>query len=136
MKIKQTISKINFRNIFLFISWSLVIVFFIYVSINAVEVRNHELCKAISFKIDQGEENYFIDEEDLKRELLYTKTSLVGKRMVDINFKKIERNIDKNVFVEKAVMYKSVAGNIIIEVQPKNPIARVWANNGMNYYFP
>lgn len=134
MKIKQTLSRINYRNIFLFISWTIVIVFFLFASINAVEVRQHETCKGISFEIDNGEENYFIDEQDLKKELTHQQANLIGKRMVEIDFKKVERNIDKNLFVEKAMIYKSNTGNVVIEVQPKNPIVRVWANNGMNYY--
>jgi cell division protein FtsQ len=134
MKIKQTLSRINYRNIFLFISWTIVIVFFLFSSINAVEVRQHEVCRGIQFEINKGQENYFIDEQDLKRELTHQQANLIGKRMVSIDFKKVERNIDKNLFVEKAMIYKSNTGNLVVEVLPKNPIVRVLANNGMNYY--
>lgn len=134
MKIKETISKINFRNIFLFISWILVIFFFLYCSINAVHVKQEEVCKSVSFKIENGDDNYFIEVEDLNKELIEGKFNLVGRKITDINFKKVELNISKNEYLEKAMMYKSITGNIVIEVTPMNPILRVVANNGMNYY--
>lgn len=96
--------------------------------------QNNMPCSAISVKIDYSDENFFVDETDI-REIIYSKgDSLLGKPVKEINADVLEKLILKNPSVKEAQVYVSVNGELRTEVEQRKPLVRIYNKAGESFY--
>lgn len=128
------LNRINFLNILRLLTWVTVFVMFFIVCFSAVDREKEKVCQQLIVSVDNVNDNYFVDEGDVRKLLLMEDPHLVGERIAKIDFKRIENSVNKNDFIEQTEMVKTVKGDVIVSVEQKNPILRVINYKGMNYY--
>ena len=90
------------------------------------------LCNDIKVLIP-GADN-FIEREEIDAILKQGQGSLIGRRLNDINFEKIERTIKSNPFIAFAKVYADMDGTVHIEIQQRQPVLRVVNANDQDFY--
>jgi len=96
--------------------------------------QNNVLCTGISINIDNTDENFFVDETDI-REIIYSKgDSLVGNPVSQVNFNNLEQLILKNPSIKDAQVYASVNGELRADIMQRKPVVRIYNNSGESFY--
>jgi cell division protein FtsQ len=90
--------------------------------------------KDISIKIDNLQENHFLDENDIMTLMQLKKENLAGTSIDGINLKGIERKIRKQPFIKTADLYSDHKGNLVVRAELRRPIARIVRNDGPDGY--
>jgi cell division protein FtsQ len=90
------------------------------------------LCNDIKVLIP-GADN-FIEREEIDAILKQGQGSLIGRRLNNINFEKIERTIKSNPFIAFAKVYADMDGTVHIEIQQRQPILRVVNASDQDFY--
>src|SRR5581483_2778780 len=82
-------------------------------------------CQSFTVNIEHSNDDYFVEEEDI-RILLHEKgDSLVGRRLNDINMGMLEKTLRHNPYVAKAEVFSSIDGKVQIDITQRTPIVRV-----------
>jgi cell division protein FtsQ len=90
--------------------------------------------KDISIKIDNLQENHFLDESDILKLMGLKKENLTGSRIDRVNLKGIEAKIRKQPFIKNADLYSDLKGNLVVRAELRRPIARIVRNDGPDGY--
>jgi cell division protein FtsQ len=90
--------------------------------------------KDITIKIDNLQENHFLDESDIIDLMKFNKENLTGTSIERINLKDIENKIKKQPFIKKADLYSDLKGNLVVRAALRRPIARIVRNDGPDGY--
>lgn len=96
--------------------------------------RNAIPCNAIEVLIDQSNEIFFIDKEDILEIIKLNGDSIIGQSMGEIDVNKLEKIINRNPSVENAHVYKTINGEVIVEIKQRTPLFRVFSMSGESYY--
>jgi cell division protein FtsQ len=96
--------------------------------------RNELPCHAIDIKIDESNEMFFIDKNDIMEIINSIGDTIIGKAIGEIDIYKLEKIINRNPSVEKAHVYKILNGELTIEVKQRTPLFRVFSMAGESYY--
>jgi len=103
--------------------------------IAAIGKKNREDCTDYTIAIKGGEENYFIDADDINRLLRSGAGSEIkGKKISEINLKKLEQLLRDNTWVRKAEMWFDNRNVLHVEVYEREPIARIFTASGNTFY--
>ena len=93
------------------------------------------VCNEIEVMIVKGDDVHFINQQDVLDYINNNGQSLViNQRIKDIDKSEIEVRIEKNSYVANAEVFTNFEGKIKVKVEQKNPIYRVFNNNGVSYY--
>lgn len=96
--------------------------------------QNNVLCTGIAVHIDNTDENYFVDENDIK-EIIYSKgDSLVGSPISQVNLHNLEQLILKNPSIKEVQVYASVQGEVKADVIQRRPVVRIYNALGESFY--
>jgi cell division protein FtsQ len=90
--------------------------------------------KDIIIKVENVQENYFLDEDDIVELMKLDKENLKGATLDRLNMKSLENKIKAHRFVEDAELYSDLKGNLIIKAILRRPIARIVRNDGPDGY--
>ena len=103
--------------------------------IAAIGKKNREDCTDYTIAIKGTDENYFIDAGDVNR-LLRSGAGfeLKGKKIKEINLKKLEQLLRDNVWIRKAEMWFDNRNVLHVEVYEREPIARIFTTSGNTFY--
>ncbi len=88
----------------------------------------------VRVKIDNMQENHFLDEQDIVSIMEFDKVAMKGASFADVNMREVERKIRKQPFVEDAQLYSDLKGNITVRASLRRPIARIVRNDGPDGY--
>lgn len=88
----------------------------------------------ISIKIENTNENHFLEEKDIMHLMQLNPENLKGAQMGEVDLKDIERKIKKEPFIRDAELYSDLKGNFVINVELRRPIARIVRNDGPDGY--
>tara|TARA_R110002072_G_scaffold98561_8_gene216848 strand:+ start:3292 stop:4026 length:735 start_codon:yes stop_codon:yes gene_type:complete len=88
---------------------------------------------SISIEIFSVEGQYFITENELKRELILELDLIDSLSLEEINIKMLEESLDNHPSIRKAEVYSKLDGSLRIAVHQKQPIARVQSSSA-DYY--
>jgi len=83
--------------------------------------------------IDYETENRFVDEKDVLNQIINPNDSipLLGNA---INVNHLEEKIKNNPAIKDAEVYKTIDGNLMLEVKQRRPIVRISPKNNTGYY--
>jgi len=126
------LKRINWKLVFKCFGWAVCLAGLVaLMSFISVKKKNI-LCTDIKVLIP-GADN-FIEREEIDAILKQGQGSLMGRRLNDINFEKIERTIKSNPFIAFAKVYADMDGAVHIEIQQRQPILRVVNANDQDFY--
>ena len=94
-----------------------------------------EQCLDMVIKLDNQQDNFFIDEHDVMA--LMTNGGeevLLGRYYRDINLKEIEERVKTQHFIKEAEIYKDVKGNLLVNAELRRPFARIMEPGKANGY--
>jgi cell division protein FtsQ len=96
--------------------------------------RNVMSCKSIEITIDNSNEMYFVDEQDILDIVKLNGDSVIGQEMGSIDVSKLEKIINRHPSVENAHVYKTIDGIIKFEIKQRTPLMRIFSMSGESYY--
>lgn len=80
----------------------------------------------ISVKVKGMADVYFVDEKEILDNLKSQFQTLVpGMALSKIDFQQLELKVESHPFVKNAEVYRDLKGNILVEIQQHQPIARI-----------
>lgn len=90
--------------------------------------------KDVTIKIDNLNENHFVDENDVLDLMELDQETLKGAGLEEVNLKEIEKRVRQEPFIKEADMYSDIKGNVVIRVELRRPVARLVRNDGPDGY--
>lgn len=90
--------------------------------------------KDISVKLENVNENHFMDEADVAELMQLSQENLKGASVEKVNLKSIEKKIKQDPFIRDAELYSDLKGNVVARVELRRPIARLVRNDGPDGY--
>lgn len=90
--------------------------------------------KDIIIKVENSNENQFLDEQDIINLMQLDAENLKGATLDRLNLKEIEKKIKADRFVQDAELYSDLKGNLIVKATLRRPIARIVRNDGPDGY--
>jgi cell division protein FtsQ len=100
----------------------------------AASEQSNVRCTGIKVTIDESDENFFVDETDIK-EIIYSKgDSLVGSPVSQINYNNLEQLILKNPSVKDVQVYSTVEGEVKADIIQRRPVVRIYNIIGESFY--
>ncbi len=126
---------INWKRVSSITLWTLVSCCTIVLMVSAVYKTDRRQCKGINININGVSNNYFIDEEDI-RKLIDTYCGSNANRQVVSKFdlRSVERSLEKDIWIKNAELYFDINGILQVEVDEREPIARVFTQTGGSFY--
>jgi len=131
----KKLGKINFKKILLSLFWVSLAGGVCFLLIVAFNKKDAELCTGIDIDIDGVSNHYFIDKQDIKKVIQrYSGEKIIGRPIKEFNLEKMESELEKDIWLNKAVLYFDNKGMLKIQVQEREPIARVFTLDGNSFY--
>lgn len=91
-------------------------------------------CNAIQINIDESNEMFFIDKNDILEIIKLNGDSIIGEKMNEIDIYKLEKIINRNPSVENAHVYANLNGTLNIDVKQRTPLVRIFSMTGESFY--
>ena len=130
MNTKATIRKILFVMLWVCIGGGMLSLL-----IAAIGKKNREDCTDYTIAIKGSAEKFFINADDIRKILRSGAGSeLKGKKISEIDLKKLEQLLRNNVWIRKAEMWFDNKNVLHVEVYEREPIARIFTNAGNTFY--
>lgn len=92
------------------------------------------VCREVKINITDDTRNGFLNNDEVKLQLQHAKVYPVGDRMSDVNTRKIEETLLRSPLVEHVECYKTLSGQVHINITQRIAVMRIMANNGESYY--
>lgn len=108
--------------------------YLIFAAIYFEDKPKDEVCSDFEVVVSGGDDETFVDVDDIKKYVKEKGLNPVGIPLKDVNTDKISEGILTNQLISKAVVYITNNGKIIAEIHERKPILRVINNAGENYY--
>ncbi len=90
----------------------------------------NQVCKGVRITNEMQNENYLVHASWIKK--LLKVDDLTGRKLSEIDFKKIENKVLGIKLIKKCQIYRDLGGKIQVDIQEQQPIARVISNYGGN----
>ncbi|MBL4653202.1 MAG: hypothetical protein JKY53_10125 [Flavobacteriales bacterium] len=99
-----------------------------------VESKNIDVqCNDIDISIDRPNKNFFVMEEDVRNMVLNLGYG-EGMRINQVDISHLERLLNNNSSINHAEVYSTIDGVLKVELTQRNPILRVFTEDGDSYY--
>jgi cell division protein FtsQ len=95
---------------------------------------NSLLCKNLDIKINNDDELFFLDKNDIIQFIRNRGDSIKGQPKSTINISKIEHALNSHEDIAKAVVYMTIENEMKVQVQQRKPILRIINNKDESYY--
>jgi cell division protein FtsQ len=103
--------------------------------IAAIGKKKREDCTDYTIAIKANGDNYFINSDDIRKIIKAGAGSEIkGKKIKDIDLKKLEQLLRSNVWIRKAEMWFDNRNVLHVEVYEREPIARVFTTSANSFY--
>lgn len=114
--------------------WILVAVYF-FVVLGFVKGKQKDaLCTSVNVVVKDTLKHHFVDKDDLVQLIDNHAGGVLGSPMSEINVSEIEKMITNQPYIKSAEVYKTINGNINIEIKQRNPIIRIINENNLGFY--
>jgi cell division protein FtsQ len=107
----------------------------LFLLVAAIKSKPAKHCKSIKINIHGVSNNFFVDKKDILNTITaIEKTNPVGKTIGSFNLKKLETELEKNVWIKSAELFFDNNEILNVTVQEREPIARVFTSTGTTFY--
>ena len=90
--------------------------------------------KGVEVGVEYGEENFFIQKEEVEEVVSDFGYMPDSTPMRDINPGKIEELLENNAFIKDAEVYKELDGELHVDVEVRQPVLRIFNVRGQSAY--
>lgn len=126
--------KIKLRKILILVLW-IIVVSGITVTLGFVNAEEKEVKgRSLSINILNENENYFVDEDDIKEFLKGRNDTLLRQPMKEINVYELEKALNAHPAISKAEVSVDVNGDVKINLRQRKPIVRLFNVEGESFY--
>lgn len=117
-----------------FVMWSVLLVgvFALLGFVNQKQAT--QACQAVQIRIDRSNGNFFVEEEDISAMLYHDVDTVLGRPLKAIDAEALEHKIDNHPSIANSEVFKTINGKLIIEVEQRTPILRIFSKTGDTYY--
>lgn len=91
-------------------------------------------CSNLRVVVKEQKGLHFVDTSKVKQHINKMLDSVVGRSLRDINLKDIERVVADIYYVQKADVYRTIDGEVVVRIEQREPIARVINTYNESYY--
>ena len=124
--------KISWKIVFIAIACLAVVSYIIAATITLSGKSATEVCRGLQISVMDSATASFVTPDDIDRMLKNHDISMLGVTMNQIHLSDIDKLIAKNPYVDNVECYKTLDGNIKINIWQRQPIAEVMGST--NYY--
>jgi cell division protein FtsQ len=130
MVIKKTIIKRVFT-----ILWIAIGVGTIVLLAAAIRKKDAQHCSGVNITIEGVDNNFFVDKKDIINSIKLTVGgSPVGKAVSSFDLRKIESQLEKDIWVKAAQLFFDNNNRLMVYVLEREPVARVFTTGGTTFY--
>lgn len=127
--------KINIKKILVAMLWISIGAATIVLSVAAMKRQDETVCKGVEAEIHGVSNNFFIDKKDIEKIVNdYLGKNAKGTPIAGFNLREIENVIEKDVWVDNAELYFDRNGVLQVNVEEREPVARVFTRGGNTFY--
>ncbi len=99
----------------------------------AINNKNNESCRAVKVEIVGVEKDMFISEDDVEH-IINSNGEVKGLNIAAIDLRGIEAALEKNPWVKNAELFFDNKQALIVKIEEREPIARVFTSAGSSFY--
>jgi cell division protein FtsQ len=126
--------KINIRKILFLALWIAAGSFLLVLLVAAITKKNHAACTGIRVTI-KGGNTLFLDRQDVLNTIAPGRNNpYKGKPLASFNLNRLEDQLRRNVWVKDADLFFDNNGLLRVNIDERDPIARVFTTEGSSYY--
>lgn len=101
----------------------------------AIRKKDTSRCKGVEITIKGADANVFVDEADIMQGIRQVESGdPVGKPVGAFNLKKMEAQLEKNIWIKSAELFFDNNEVLRVNVQEREPVARVFTATGNSFY--
>ncbi|MEJ7610904.1 MAG: FtsQ-type POTRA domain-containing protein [Ferruginibacter sp.] len=131
----MTINKNKIINVFNALFWALMAAACLTLLVSAVQKKDAGRCTGTVIGISGVSNNYFIDRSDVYAIIRkHGGDSTLKSSMSAVDLKRIEKILEKDVWIKNAELYFDNANCLKVFVEEREPIARVFTVTGNTFY--
>ena len=131
----MTINKNNIIKFFIALVWVIVGAGCIALLVSAVRIKEAKYCSGVEINITGVSNTFFIDKTDVYNIIKnYGGDSTQKKSLLSIDLKKIERALEKDVWIKNAELFFDNNNFLKVSVEEREPIARLFTVTGNTFY--
>ncbi len=124
--------KISWKIVFIAIACLAVVSYIIAATVSLSGKSATEVCRGVQISVMDSATANFVTSDDISRMLNNHAVSMLGVTMNQIHLSSIDNLIAKNPYVNNVECYKTLDGNVKINVWQRQPIAEIMGST--NYY--
>lgn len=125
----------SIKNILLAIFWVALGGATVFLLAAAIKTKPAKHCKNIEINIHGVSNNFFVDKMDIRNTVAAGEgVDFIGKPIGSFNLKKLETELEKNVWIKSAELFFDNNEILQVTVQEREPIARVFTESGNTFY--
>ncbi len=125
----------SIKNILLVTGWVLLGAGSVVLLVAAIQKKDAKLCWDMKINIQGADINLFVDEADIMHSIrAIEQGNPVGKPIGLFNLKKMETELEKNIWVKSAELFFDNNEVLKVNVQEREPVARVFTTGGNTFY--
>ena len=129
------VSKQNIIRFLINLTWVVVGLACIALLISAVHIKENKVCKGVEINISGVSSNFFIDKTDVYNIIKnFGGDSTHKKSIGSIDLGRIEKALEKDVWVKNAELYFDNNNWLKVSVEEREPIARLFTVTGYTFY--
>lgn len=106
--------------------------------VSALIYLNHEkssiVCSTIDVVVADETDHYFVEEYDVLTLINKGNRRVIGASQNNLNILELERNVSGHPSIRNAEVFRTVNGNLKVNVWQRNPIVRILNYNNESYY--
>lgn len=101
----------------------------------AIKSKPAKHCKDTAIEIEDVSNNFFVDKKDIRNTIARVEgPGFIGKEIGSFNLKKLETELEKNVWIKSAELFFDNNEVLKVTVKEREPIARVFTTTGTTFY--
>lgn len=99
-----------------------------------VRIAYSRPCSGIKITIADSSDQHFVTKRDIQNTITTNSGGIIGKPVKEIHVAEIEKGMNKYRELKVAEAYMSMDGTLHIYADQRDPVMRVMANNGGDYF--
>ncbi len=131
----KSIKEINIKKILVTFLWICLGLASLTLLVSGIYKKDTSVCKGYEIEILGINNNFFIGKTEILDILKKVSgEEIKGQAINKMNLLEMENQIKKDVWISKATLYFDKNDVLMVKVEEKNPIARVFSNQGTSFY--
>lgn len=107
----------------------------VFTTLGFISVEQEEMvCSKLNINIDHKDESYFVNKADIEQLVAGNGKNILGRPMQSIDIPRLEKLINNHPAIARAEVFKTINGEVNIEVTQRKPLFRVFNSYNESYY--